>query len=328
MLIRPDDARLTWAGAVSLQRTDEWTVAWRVPFEERGLFHEALLERAVMAAGVRIAFRSDTSLVSGQFVPRNDLTQVDLCCDGKFIGSVGLAGREEFQFDDLPAGEKVIELWLPQFGQFQLRSLALSDGASLTRFEDTRPRWITYGSSISHCRTAESPTQTWPAIVARGRGLNLTCLGFGGQCHLDPMIARLIRDLPADFLSICVGINVQGSASLSPRTFRTGIIGFVKIVREKHPTMPFAVMSPIISPPRETKPNAVGFNLRMMREEVKAAVAALQAHGDRQVHYVDGLEVLGPDLAHLLPDELHPNAEGYKAMGRNFLDKVAATRFF
>ncbi|MBM4082527.1 MAG: G-D-S-L family lipolytic protein, partial [Planctomycetes bacterium] len=83
MLIRPDDARLTWAGAVSLQRTDEWTVAWRVPFEERGLFHEALLERAVMAAGVRIAFRSDTSLVSGQFVPRNDLTQVDLCCDGK-----------------------------------------------------------------------------------------------------------------------------------------------------------------------------------------------------------------------------------------------------
>ena len=39
------------------------------------------------------------------------------------------------------------------------------------------------------------------------------------------------------------------------------------------------------------------------------------------------LELFGPDLAHLLPDDLHPNAEGYKIMGQNFVDKVAS-RFF
>lgn len=208
-----------------------------------------------------------------------------------------------------------------------MRSLELSDGAAVVPVEDRRPRWVTYGSSITQARTAESPTQTWPAIVARERGLNLTCLGYGGQCHLEPMIARMMRDLPADFLSMCVGINVYGQGSLSPRTFRPAIIGFVQVLRERHPETPLAVMSPICSPPREATPNAVGFTLSAMREEVAAAVEALRASGDHNITYVNGLDIFGPDLAHLLPDQLHPNAEGYKIMGRNFLVKVVAQVF-
>lgn len=328
MQLRHDDDRLAWHGAVSLQRTAEWTMPWRLPYDERGLFPpDLLLERAAMPAGVRLAFRSDTASVAGSIVPQAEITQIDLCCDGEFIGSAELAGRDSFRFDGLPPREKAIELWLPQFGEFRLRSLTLDDGAMVAPFADDRPRWITYGSSITQCRTAASPTRTWPAIVARERGLHLTCLGFGGQCHLDPMIARLIRDLPADFLSICVGINIQGAASLSPRTFRPAIIGFVRTIRERRPETPFAVLSPICSPPREATPNAVGFDLRTMREEVAAAVDALRAHGDRHLHYIDGLDIFGPEHADLLPDELHPNAEGYRIMGRNFLERVAAPLF-
>ena len=33
---------------------------------------------------------------------------------------------------------------------------------------------------------------------ARTHNLDLTCLGYGGQCHLDPIVASMIRDLPAD----------------------------------------------------------------------------------------------------------------------------------
>lgn len=328
LLLRPDDERLRWQGAVSLQRTDEWIMPWRLPYEERALFPpDLLLERAAMPAGVRLAFRSDAALVAGTVVPSAEATRIDLCCDGAPVGSVDLAGRERFRFDGLPAGDKLIELWLPQFGEFRLRALELSDGATVAPFDDRRPHWITYGSSITHCRSAASPTRTWPAIVARERGLNLTCLGFGGQCHLDPMIARLIRDLPADFLSMCVGINVYGSGSLNARTFRPAIIGFVRIVRERHPDTPFAVLSPIYSPPREGTSNAAGLTLRQMREEVAAAVDALRSRGDRHLHYVDGLDLFGPDLGHLLPDDLHPNAEGYQVMGRHFLRRVVAEIF-
>ena len=325
--IRPDDNRLTWQGTISLERTAEWVMPWRIPEERRGLFPQPLNERASMPAGVRIAFRTDSVVVEGDVVPFPEASRLDLCCDGKLVGSVDLDGQDRFSFAGLPAGEKLVELWLPQFGEFRLSALRISNGATLAPIVDPRPRWVTYGSSITQCRAAESPTQTWPAVVARASDYNLTCLGYGGQCHLDPMIARMMRDLPADYLSMCVGINIYGASSLGPRTFRSGIIGFVSILREKHPTTPLVVMSPIYSPPRETTPNAVGFTLQSMREEVAAAVAALQAHGDRQTHYVDGLWVFGSDLAHLLPDELHPNAEGYKLMGQNFVREIT-DRYF
>jgi hypothetical protein len=327
-ILRPDDPRLSWPGAISLHRTDEWVMPWRIPYDERALFPpDALRERASMPAGVRIAFRSDTTMLAGMFVPFPEMSNLDLVCDGRFVGSVPLDQRDSFRFDGLPAGEKLIELWLPQFGEFRLVDLSVSDGATVTPAPDDRKRWVTYGSSITQCRTAASPTRTWPAIVARGRDLNLTCLGYGGQCHLDPMIARMMRDLPADYLSVCAGINIYGAASLSPRTFIPALIGFVQILRERHPSTPLAVLSPIYSPPRESTPNAVGFTLQAMRNEVAEAVEQLRGRGDRNVHYVDGLRVFGSDLGHLLPDDLHPNAEGYEVMGRNFLREVAEPLF-
>ena len=334
--IRPDDPRITWQGAISFQHTDQWIMPWRIPYDDRALFPpSALRERASMPAGVRLAFQSDTQMVAGHVETKVEPTvdpigepgRIDLYCDGQFHGSLELAEQETFKFQGLPPGEKLIELWLPQYGQFRLRGLELTSGSALAPYEDPRPRWVTYGSSITHCRAAESPSQTWPAITARKHGLNLTCLGYGGNCHLEPMVARLIRDLPADFLSMKVGINIYGSGSLNARTFIPAIIGFVQIIREKHPDTPFAVISPIFSPPRESTPNAVGFTLAAMREEVAEAVQIMKGRGDRNIHYIDGLTLFGADLAGLLPDELHPNAEGYRIMGQNFLENVAAPLF-
>jgi hypothetical protein len=291
------------------------------------LFPEPLLERSAMPAGVRISFRSNTTRISGNIVPQNESGILDLCCDGEVVAALDLTQKDGFVFENLSGEEKLIELWLPQFGSFQLRSLEIDDGATLNAFTDERPRWVTYGSSITQCRTAASATQTWPAIVARESGLNLTCLGYGGQCHIDAMVARMIRDLPADYISMCLGINIQGASSLGPRAFRPAIIGAVQIVREKHPDIPLVLMSPICSPPREETANAVGFHLKGMREEVQAAAEALQAHGDKHVHYVDGLSVFGAAYVHLLPDDLHPDAEGYRVMGKNFITQVAE-KFF
>ena len=101
---------------------------------------------------------------------------------------------------------------------------------------------------------------------------------------------------------------------MSPRTFRPAIIGFVRIVRKKLTDTPFAVISPICSPPLESERNAVGLSLTDMRQEVAQAVD-LRSCGDANVLYVDGLRLFGKDLAHMLPDDLHPNAEGYKPLG-------------
>ena len=87
------------------------------------------------------------------------------------------------------------------------------------------------------------------------------------------------------------------------------------------------VISPIISPTRETTPNAVGCTLVAMREILAHLVAALQAHGDRQLHDVNGLELFGPESLDCLPDGLHPNAEGHQRIARTFIEKVVQPFF-
>lgn len=324
-----NDTRLSWQGAISLHRADGWVMPWRVPFESKRLFPpDALLERAAMPAGVRLSFISDTTSVTLELdVQAEDPQKLDVYVDGQLFESLNAAGERTLQVDGLPASEKLLEMWLPQYGEVRVKSLAVDDGASLSVYDDGRPKWVTYGSSITHCRAAESPSTTWPAIAARTLDLNLTCLGYGGNCHLEPMMARLIRDMPADYLSIKVGINLYTSGSMNIRTFRPAIIGFVQVLREKHPDTPLAVISPVFSVHRETERNPAEFTLVEMRQEVAQAVDDLQSCGDANVHYVDGLKLFGTNLGHMLPDDLHPNAEGYRLMGQNFVDHVAKPVF-
>ena len=87
ILIRPDDPRLTWQGAISQNVTDEGVVPWRLPFEKLALYPpEALQERAVMPAGVRVSFLTDTSSLTASMTVESDDPQfVDFYCDGQLF---------------------------------------------------------------------------------------------------------------------------------------------------------------------------------------------------------------------------------------------------
>ena len=148
----------------------------------------------------------------------------DITIDGDLVQTAEQpAGTETVGFQGLPSGDKTIELWLPQrHGPVRLRSLSVDDGAVVNAVPDPRPKWVTYGSSITHCAQASSPACTWPALAARMQGLNLTCLGYGGNCHIEPMLAHVVRDREADHIALKLGINVMGAASLGPEDLQGG----------------------------------------------------------------------------------------------------------
>jgi hypothetical protein len=235
-----------------------------------------------MPAGVRLEFQTDAADIEldvmltllqindrpvkpavFDFIVDGDLAESVATTEGTRILYNAFTGAVDFQpgepttirFAGLgmtrPAS---VEVWLPHDCVVVLRSLRVTDGATVTPPTSTRRRWVHHGSSISHCLEATQPTSTWPAIAARRAGVDLQNLAFAGQCMLDQMVARTIRDLPADFISVKAGINIVNGDTMRERTLVPALHGFLDTIRDGHPTAPIALITPIICPPSRTSP--------------------------------------------------------------------------
>lgn len=331
--IPSDDDRLGWRGVSSLCRVDDWSVPWRVD-DDAWLRHTPLLhERARMAAGSRWEFTASgvTEIRFNVDVVSDDpCSPIDIVRRGSPPLRVPLrpgVNTIEFTVEDAQR----VSVWWPQYGSIRIGRVHLRAdcGSQVPRLAAATvdgPHWIAYGSSITQCRTAPGPTETWPALVARELEWDLTCLGFGGQAHLDPAIARSIRDRPADVITLCVGVNIQGASSMSARTLKPSLAEFVRTIREGHPLTPLIVISPICSPGREDTPNVVDLTLADVRGLVHDTVAELRAEGDEHLAVIDGLSILGSADAEMLEDGLHPDAEGYRLMAERLGPRLQ-TRF-
>ena len=318
-------------GHLSLEREAGSFKAWRLPHERKLLFpspDDGLLSRAETASGVRLRFATSSRRLRLTFLPL-PLDQpggdrlsyfFDTTIDGELATSVPVApGAESAEIDGLPSGDKVVELWLPQEIPVSLLSLASEEGTTCTPAADERPRWITYGSSLTHCVRAHSPARIWPAIVARARRLNLTNLGFGGQCHVDAQIGVVIAEQPADLITLKLGINCIGGGSLGPRAFPAAVLSLVRIIRMSHPKTPIGLISPIGYPPHETTPNAVGYTIADMRRDIADVHGRLTDMGDENLRYFDGLDVFDLELiSRYAADECHPDGDGIEVMAENF----------
>ncbi|MFC6160048.1 GDSL-type esterase/lipase family protein [Kribbella jiaozuonensis] len=312
---------MTWTGFRHHEPdADGWTTFWRLDprgqdfrlTEWTGRPHrqgDHLWARAATPAGVRGAWH--TAATSVQLDIRaalgiyNRIAPVDVLLNGVLHRRCEVGDGEQQLTVDLPGREAEVEIWLPQAGAIAIREPRF-DGAA-EELAPTGPRWITYGSSITQCSGAYGPSETWPAVVARRHGWDGVNLGFGGECHLDPVAARTIRDLPADLISLCLGINIHGGETFNGRTLPGQVEAFVATVRQGHPETPLAVITPLPAPNREGTPNAVGLTLDDVRRLVE-----LGARNDPAVEVIDGRDLLTADEARALyADDVHPGPEGY-----------------
>jgi hypothetical protein len=322
-------------GAVSVERVGQGFRPWRLPHQRRHLFpapDSDLMARAAHASGVRLRFETDATALTLTFaaleMPGPQIWNghgFDVVIENRIVREAHCrGGATEAVFEGIGTGRRIVELWLPPSCSVTVTGLR-AEGATFARpAPDDRPLWVTWGSSITHCARAGSAARTWPATVARRHNLNLLNLGFGGQCHLDPAVAMLIRDLPAQYITMKFGANTVGG-SLDARTFPMLVTAAVAIVREKHPATPLALISLIAFPPHENKPNAVGYSAELMRRDMEAVCRSLVQAGDRNLHYVDGLSLFSAaEIAQYSVDQCHPNALGMDVQAEHFSEHVMA----
>jgi hypothetical protein len=356
-------------GAVEIVPGRSGAVLLRAPARARARLRDAVLDHSsATPSGIRFELSTDATVLELELALRHVVlldersggTTVDLVVDGVLRDPVHTTEETlvvvtdlttqdvevrrsgpatlRFELGATPA-ERRVEIWLPTTSAVLVRDVRIPAGAVLRPAPASGPAWVHHGSSISQCAEADRPTGTWPAIVARAAGRSLVNLGLGGQCHLDPFMARTIRDLPAAAISLELGINVVNGDTMRERVFVPAFHGFLDTVRDGHPETPVLVVSPIVCPVAEDHPGptvggpdrrvrvvprpadlATGaLSLTRIRTLLAEHVALRQAEGDANLHLLDGLELFGHGDAPDLPDGLHPDAAGYRRMAERFL---------
>jgi hypothetical protein len=360
-------------GALDLEPTEHGLLPHRLPrWARRQIPDDQLVMAEAQPAGVRLVFRTTATVIELDVLPTK-IAYVgaparpdgiyDLVVDGELVGRGSaptgnvrlvdmMTGSAEVQqgepstvaFVGLAEGAKDVQIWLPHNEVTEL--VALRTDAPVEALPDTgRKVWLHHGSSISHGSDAESPSTTWPAVAARAGGVELVNLGFGGSAMLDPFTARTMRDVPADLISVKLGINLVNGDVMRVRGFGPAVHGFLDTIREGHPTTPLLVISPILCPIHEDTPGptmpdfselsegrlsyvATGdpadptrLTLSSIRNEL-ARIVEKRSVDDPHLHYLDGRALYGEaDFAELpLPDRLHPDAVTHRRMGERFAE--------
>lgn len=358
-------------GALELEPTGRGVLSHRLPGWARAQYPDPqLLMVESQPSGVRLALRTDATVLELDVVPTKRVyTGVpprpdgvyDLLVDGRLTAQASVRGGATLtvdlatgitrhspgepvtlRFDGLPPSEKDVEVWLPHDETTELITLR-TDAPVAPQADRGRRTWVHHGSSISQGSNASHPTGIWPAVAAAAGGVDLVNLGFGGSALLDPFVARVVRDIPADLISLELGINLVNTDLLRRRALGPAVHGFLDTVRDGHPDTPMLVVSPLLSPGHEQTPGPTAIDpaamargdvqfvatgdpaevaagkltLEVVRDELAAVVAQ---RADPRLHLLDGRRLYGSgDVdAHPLPDGLHLDGATHRMVGERF----------
>lgn len=337
-------------GAVEVRTSGAGSTPHRLPgWTASRLADDGIEHMAAMAAGVRVRLLTSASelaidLTAARPAPhlRGDpVGHLVVEIDGAPGERRPLAtGRQTVRSElGSTTTPRAVTIWLPHTAAVTVH--AITADAPLRPAPSTAPRWVHYGSSISHATDVVDPIGGWPVQAARALGLDLTSLAFAGNAMLDPFVARTIAELPAELITLKIGINPVNGDAFRRRTFIPAVHGFLDAVRGGHPSTPIVVITALAcpihedatGPTREVVPGRAGatprpipegdgsLTLRRTREYLEHVVAVRQSE-DARLSLLNGLDLLGLADESCLPDALHPDQEGHDRIARRFVEAL------
>lgn len=167
---------------------------------------------------------------------------------------------------------------------------------------------VFYGSSITAGGAASRVGNSYIALLSRWLDMDYVNYGFPGNARGELPIAEYIKTLDMSVFVFDYDHNAETPEDLQ-RTHKP----FFDVIRKHNPTLPIVMMT---RPCGDSDLEDMEKRRRIVLDTYESALAA----GDKNVHFVDGKEMLGTDERHACTiDLIHPTDLGFMRMAKYIL---------
>jgi len=291
---------------------------WRLPKSAADKLPPAVARLMRYPTGARIRFSSDTSrlrirLAASATRSFGHMSAIgsrglDAYVDGTYWNSatVAQAGEHELPFfQGAESRSKEICIYLPSFQEVTILAVGVDVGAEIgppAPFAKRLPI-VFYGSSIAQGACASRPAMSYEAILARRLNVDYVNLGFSGSGKAEPEVVELVSHIEA----CCYVLDLGKSYRTQPAEVYAKML---RKIRADRADVPIVCLTPIFST-RERYDRGYAELSEYVRRVVATAAGRQIESGDRDVHLIDGLELLGPADADAFQEGVHPTDLGF-----------------
>jgi len=295
----------------------------RLPVERKDTYREPVWELAQNPAGGRLRFSTDSTVIgieakSTDYGVMDHITRIgqsgfDIYVDGLFMGSVSPDESTKIYTEWKIGATKAvrnIEISMPLYKDVNIKAIGIEDSASITPAKPyvlDKPV-VYYGSSITQGGCAATPGTSYQSFISRWLNVDFVNLGFSGNGMGEPELAQAVSEIPAS----CIVLDHWGNILDG---YGPNLPGFCATIREKQPTTPIVVATPFFYCTDRIDPTLHN----KIREDARKFVRNCRHKGDTNMHFLDGLKLLGPDETFGLVDGVHPISLGFYLIAKGFM---------
>jgi len=197
--------------------------------------------------------------------------------------------------------------------------IGLDDGAEIlppSPWSCNQPT-VVYGTSITQGGCASHPGGAWTNILSRWHNCEFYNFGFSGNGKGEPAAAEVLASIPDPRCYI-----LDYEANSHEEGIKSTLDGFLNILRSKHPTVPILVISKaphksMLSFGANDSCDEINPSSGRSRQYQMELIAKRQAAGDNNLHFINGLNLLGMDWDECMMDGCHFNDLGFHRFAEN-----------
>ncbi len=272
-------------------------------------------------AGGRIRFATDSPYIAIRAVMPDNGTMPHITMLGQsgFDLYVTVDGKESYSGSFMPANRKhgysswkptdskmhTYTINMPLYDPVEEVYIGLASSANIAEPEDYKYTCpvVYYGSSITQGGCASRPGNSYQALITRMLSCDHINLGFSGNAHGEPVIAKYIASLEQSVFVCDYDHN-----SVNPQELWERHYPLYETFRKAQPKTPVIfVTRPDFHPDNNDEVER--------RKAVIATYERAKANGDENVYFIDGATIFDGEFRDSCTvDGCHPNDLGFSRM--------------